>query len=188
LWIFDELLGDNEFIDTFVQRVLQRRAQRFKNFTEIWVCCDPSGADKGTHGIRYTPVDVLRDAGVYPRWVDHANSPPRREFAVQSVARLMLRLTKEGPSFQLHERCRILADGFEAGYVWAEKSRQHSLYPNIRMPLKDGYYDHLQNCVEYILLNFGPAFDDSSPFSNPQDSPGAFPAFEPMPGVGRGGY
>jgi hypothetical protein len=25
-----------------------------------------------------------------------------------------------------------------------------------RRPLKDGYYDHGQNCVEYIVLKFGP--------------------------------
>jgi hypothetical protein len=29
--------------------------------------------------------------------------------------------------------------------------------PNTRRPLKDGYYDHGQNCVEYIALMFGPA-------------------------------
>jgi hypothetical protein len=28
--------------------------------------------------------------------------------------------------------------------------------PITRRPLKDGFYDHSQNCVEYILLKFGP--------------------------------
>jgi len=28
--------------------------------------------------------------------------------------------------------------------------------PNTRRPLKDGYYDHAQNCLEYIVLAFGP--------------------------------
>jgi hypothetical protein len=28
--------------------------------------------------------------------------------------------------------------------------------PNTRRPLKDGYYDHGQNCAEYIAQMFGP--------------------------------
>lgn len=189
LHIYDEFLGDNEFIDTFVPRVLARRQKHFSRFTEIWTCCDPSGADKGTQGMRYTPVDVLRDAGIFPRWVDASNTPPRRDYAIQALARLMLRLTKEGPSFQLHQRCAILADGFEAGYVWADRSRQHSLYPNIRVPLKDGYYDHLQNTMEYLILNFAPAFHEMSPLADPDDTtPEAFSGWTTLPQAGRGGY
>ena len=47
-------------------------------------------------------------------------------------------------------------DGFEAGYVWAESQVTGSSTPNTRRPLKDGYYDHSQNCLEYIVLAFGP--------------------------------
>lgn len=28
--------------------------------------------------------------------------------------------------------------------------------PQYPPPMKDGYYDHSQNCVEYIVLQFGP--------------------------------
>jgi hypothetical protein len=50
----------------------------------------------------------------------------------------------------------VLVDGFEAGYVWAESQATDSSTPNTRRPLKDGYYDHAQNCLEYIVLAFGP--------------------------------
>ena len=50
----------------------------------------------------------------------------------------------------------VLVDGFEAGYVWAESQATGSSTPNTRRPLKDGYYDHAQNCLEYIVLAFGP--------------------------------
>src|SRR6185503_6605515 len=48
----------------------------------------------------------------------------------------------------------FLTDGFEAGYVWDEHyvsigSKQ------IRKPKKDGWYEHGQNCTEYLELNFG---------------------------------
>ena len=47
-------------------------------------------------------------------------------------------------------------DGFETGYVWDAKSTKGTVNPNMRRPLKDGYYDHGQNCVEYIAQMFGP--------------------------------
>jgi hypothetical protein len=51
---------------------------------------------------------------------------------------------------------RFLADGFEAGYVWDE----HMVSVNnkqVRRPKKDGWYEHGQNCAEYLEANFGAA-------------------------------
>ena len=50
----------------------------------------------------------------------------------------------------------FLSDGFEAVYVWDEHyvsvgSKQ------VRKPKKDGWYEHGQNCCEYLELNFGGA-------------------------------
>jgi hypothetical protein len=44
---------------------------------------------------------------------------------------------------------RFLADGFEAGYVWDEHmvSRGNK---QVRKPKKDGWYEHGQNCAEYL--------------------------------------
>jgi hypothetical protein len=50
----------------------------------------------------------------------------------------------------------VLVDGFEAGYVWDSKSTKGTTSPNTRRPLKDGYYDHGQNCVDYIAQMIGP--------------------------------
>ena len=50
----------------------------------------------------------------------------------------------------------VLVDGFEAGYVWDTQSTTSTSNPNTRRPLKDGFYDHGQNCLEYILLAYGP--------------------------------
>jgi hypothetical protein len=79
----------------------------------------------------------------------------------------MRRLTGTGPAFGVAPRfvvvtargsqsTPVLVDGFEAGYVWDSKSTASTSNPNTRRPLKDGYYDHAQNRLEYILLAFGP--------------------------------
>jgi hypothetical protein len=49
---------------------------------------------------------------------------------------------------------RFLADGFEAGYVWDD----HLVTvgnKQVRKPKKDGWYEHGQNCAEYLELHFG---------------------------------
>ena len=49
---------------------------------------------------------------------------------------------------------RFVTDGLEAGYVWDPhpKSVGGKL---IRTPLKDGWYEHAQNCLEYAELAAG---------------------------------
>ena len=59
------------------------------------------------------------------------------------------------PAFLAHPRCSILIDGFEAGYVFDDRKFVNAAFPNIRRPKKDGYYDHLQNTIEYAMLNYG---------------------------------
>ena len=87
--------------------------------------------------------------------------------AIQTVAGYMRRLTPQGPAFRVTPQfvvvtkrgstsTPVLVDGFEAGYVWDSKSTKGTTNPNTRRPLKDGYYDHGQNCVEYIAQMFGP--------------------------------
>lgn len=49
---------------------------------------------------------------------------------------------------------RFLADGFEAGYVWDEHMVSVG-NKQVRKPKKDGWYEHGQNCAEYLELNFG---------------------------------
>ena len=52
---------------------------------------------------------------------------------------------------------RFLADGFEAGYVWDEHMVSVG-NKQVRKPKKDGWYEHGQNCAEYLECNFGAAF------------------------------
>lgn len=155
--ILHEVMGDAQFIEDFAPHILTVTRSVFPDAGTVWDCCDPAGADMQGHGLRRTALDVLSDLGVYPRIVKGSNDPARRDFAIQTLARFMARLTKDGAAFEIHPRCRILSDGFEAGYVWEERDRTGSVMPNTRRPKKDGYYDHLQNCCEYIMLNFAGA-------------------------------
>jgi hypothetical protein len=105
--------------------------------------------------MRKTATDVLTDLGIHVRVLMASNDPVRRDFAIQQWAKAMMTWTKQGPAFQVDPSCTTFIDGCEAGYVWEVLKRTNSTTPNTRRPKKDGFYDHLQNCAEYLMLNFG---------------------------------
>ena len=51
--------------------------------------------------------------------------------------------------------CVTTREGGGAGDVRGSKGTKSTTNPNTRRPLKDGYYDRGQNCVEYIAVMFG---------------------------------
>ena len=146
---------------------LQYRAHWFPGVLEVRSTGDPAGESFSPHGVATSAADVLRKHGVDLQLFSSATRVDRRDMAIQTVAGYMRRLTPQGPAFRVTPQfvvvtkrgsttTPVLVDGFEAGYVWDSKSTKGTTNPNTRRPLKDGYYDHGQNCVEYIALMFGP--------------------------------
>lgn len=165
--ILGSWMGTRKFIDEAVPEVAALRAEYFPNLTKIRVCCDPAGADKQGHGMRTTAVDVLNQhlRSVYgvstaAQFVVGANAPMKREWCLQQIAGYMGRLLQGRPALLVHPRAEILIDGFEAGYVYDDRRFVNAQLPNVRKARKDGFYDHLQNTVEYAVLTYGNrAFD-----------------------------
>jgi hypothetical protein len=115
-------------------------------------------------------VSVLKEHGFKPKWIDGANRPSIREAVMERVAGQMRKRTPMGEAYGINnDKTRwlrvtgdgrppapwhFLVDGDEAGYVWdehmvSEGSKQY------RKAKKDGWYEHGQNCKEYLELNFG---------------------------------
>ena len=65
--------------------------------------------------------------------------------------------------------------------MWDTKSTTSTSHPNTRRPLKDGYYDHAQNCLEYVLLAFGPTVGEKKTPTEPR-------FFTVNPGYGEYGW
>ena len=161
------ILGQSLYLDDFCNLVLQYRATWFPQASEIRECCDPAGmvdTSHGTHGAWKT----LREKGIRPRSQPDSNSPLMRLAAVERMAAQMRRraadraeafiISKSERWLTISERStsvdRFLADGFEAGYVWDEHLVSVG-NKQVRKPKKDGWYEHGQNCAEYLELNFG---------------------------------
>jgi len=148
--LLGEHQGQSQFLEDFIPQVLSLERQRWADVKEVQDCCDPTGAVPTSHGTKRTAVMILHDYGIYPLLPRKGNDPQVRDYAIQTLARLMLRLLPEGPAYQADPSCVTLCDGNYSGYVWKDKLVRGSL----RVPEKDGYYDHLQNCQEYLVLTF----------------------------------
>jgi|TARA_Y100000296_G_scaffold78083_1_gene100368 hypothetical protein len=161
------ILGQGMYLEDFLPVILSWRARWFPRPCEVRSCCDPAGGTDTSHGIRDNGVAILRKAGITPTWRPNANAPDVRLAMIERTAGLMRRRSANGDEafvVALDERWlrvspdqitadRFLADGFEAGYVWDEHmvsvgSKQ------MRKPKKDGWFEHGQNCSEYLELTF----------------------------------
>lgn len=162
-----ETMGDRVYLEEFIPQVQTLRRQLFGADPDLWQCCDPAGADQNSSGRRGTSIETLNEAGIYPTFLSGSNHPRMRVRAIQRIATYLGRLTSHGPAFQIdREKCPISIDVFEGGYVYPEKPRRLMMMPSLRVPLKDGYYEHLANTFEYAVLNFGAdveAIDPGSP-------------------------
>jgi len=162
--------GENMMLYQFAPRVLEFRAKWFNPSTLFTATGDPAGFQNNPQGTARSAADILGlEFGVHLRHVQDANTVERRNAAIQRIGGYMKLNTATGPAFEAtsrfvvldamgHERqIPVLVDGFEAGYVWDDKAIASTISPNTRRPRKDGFYDHAQNCVEYLTLAFAPA-------------------------------
>jgi hypothetical protein len=162
------ILGQNLYLDDFLDIVLHHRASWFPNPIQIRECCDPAGAADTSHGTAGA-VQTLRQKGIRAEFVGDSNSPAVRLAMVERMAAQMRKraadrseafVVNSDPdrwlttSAQSTAPDRFLADGFEAGYVWDEHMVSVG-NKQVRRPKKDGWYEHGMNCCEYLELNFG---------------------------------
>jgi len=161
------ILGQQLYLDDFLDIVLRYRAEWFPNPCEIRECCDPAGTADTSHGTKGA-VQTLTVKGLHPLSQPDSNSPAVRLAAVERLAALMRKRAADRQEAFIVSNSdrwltisaeatlvdRFLADGFEAGYVWDEHMVSVG-NKQVRKPKKDGWYEHGQNCAEYLELNFG---------------------------------
>jgi hypothetical protein len=162
------VMGQNLFLPDFAAIALQYRASWFPRPLSVRSTGDPAGEALSNQGMPQRALDVLRDLGVHVYPVPGANHPEKRNYSIQQMASAMRRRTPRGEGFTINPRfvlltqhgakqTEVLVDGFEAGYVWDDRQITGTNSPNTRRPKKDGFYDHSQNCCEYLELAFGQA-------------------------------
>ena len=166
LRVLGGVMGHHIYLEDFAPIVQQYRQRWFPNALEVLTCCDPAGSHDNSQGVKQNGVSVLQDCGFFPVYQPDSNSPAVRLAMVERIAGHMRRRSPTGEAFGIDTKRwmrvslttatphRFLADGCEAGYVWDE----HLISvgnKQMRRPKKDGWYEHGQNCLEYLAHNFG---------------------------------
>ncbi len=162
------ILGQQLYLDDFLEIVNQKSAEWFPKPIERRECCDPAGAADTSHGTEGA-VKILKSKGWKPRYVPDSNSPSVRLAMVERMAGQMRKRAADRSEMivvsndaerwlRVSESAvvtdQFVSDAFEAGYVWD----QHLVSvgnKQVRKPKKDGWYEHGMNCCEYLELNFG---------------------------------
>lgn len=166
------LMGQSVYLEDFLPVVVTHMHLWFGQDVVHEDCCDPAGGHDNSQGVKVNGVSVLKQHGFRPRSVDGSNRPSIRVSLMERIAGQMGRRTPMGEAYGINDdpamwlrvtadgrqpaTWHFLADGDEAGYVWdehlvSEGSKQY------RKAKKDGWYEHGQNCQEYLELNFGSA-------------------------------
>jgi len=161
------IFGQDLYLDAFLDLVLEYRARWFPRPVAIRECCDPAGTADTSHGTEGASK-ILSAKGIHPVTQANANSPAIRLAAIERIAGHLRGRTADRAEkvcisdsdrwirVSAHEVVidRVFADGCEAGYVWSPHyisvgSKQ------VRVPKKDGWYEHCQNTNEYFEICFG---------------------------------
>jgi hypothetical protein len=159
------LLGLDLGLSSFLDVVLRYVNVWFPAPIEVRWCGDPAAL---SNPIGVDMPSLLREHGIHARFIAESNSPLIRLATIERTMKLMRERDLAGNEAFLVARddrwvqvsahgvtqFRFLADALEFGYVWDKHTVSVANKP-VRRPLKDGWYDHGMNCLEYLEANFG---------------------------------
>lgn len=159
------VLGLDLNLSPFLTQVQRYASVWFPTPLETRWCGDPAAL---SNPVGVDMPSILREHGIVARFREDANSPMVRLGVIERVAASMRQRDLAGnEAFVVADDARwlqvsshgvstfrFLADALEFGYVWDKHDISVSNKP-VRRPMKDGWYDHGMNCLEYLELNFG---------------------------------
>jgi hypothetical protein len=161
------VMGQDLYLTSFLPIVQDYRSRWFPEASSFQTCCDPAGTYDNSHGTPITGLDLLHEHGFDPVWRTDSNTVMVRRVAVETIADYLRRFDTRGePAFALDSRrwvvvssepprdTPIALQAFEAGYVW-DPNKRSAGSKSVSVPKQEGWFEHIMNCGEYIVLNFG---------------------------------
>lgn len=123
----------------FAEEVIAISNQFYKG-AEFYDYIDPITSDQTSATSEFSCVEILQALGLVPIY---------HRYHVRAGIRLMELLTisllNKIPMLRVDsEFCPLLVEGFTGGYVWDADAKN---------PFKDGLYDHVMDCVRYIVTD-----------------------------------
>lgn len=145
--ILAEILGSNITIDNFVEtQVKPFLNQNFPNAN----CIHFGGPEflAVNDKSEFTSYQILESKGIQLR-IRHSEYRLRQEI----IEKKLNTIINGEPTLQVNTPCRIINDGFLGGYHYPTRKEGQAFIVKFELPFRDGFYEHLMNCLEYIAVN-----------------------------------
>lgn len=144
--VLAEILGSNIGIDSFVETQVQPLINtKFKGAN----CIHYAGPEflQVNDKSDYTSYQILQSKGIQ-LYVKHSEYSLRKQIIEKKINSVIDGI----PCFQVDNSCRILNDGFLGGYRYPTLKEGQEAGLKKDLPWKDGFYDHLQEALQYIAV------------------------------------
>jgi hypothetical protein len=141
-----EYMGEDMARDKYLPEIATQTMARFPQFADK-ISYVPSDFNL-TESDGKTWLKIMEAYGFNSNKIGKAGKDeiPRRVDAVRKI----LKLRADGEyGCLIDDSCRILIEGLAGGYTYPEVIDK----PEDEKPVKDGYYDHLQNALEVVCDN-----------------------------------
>ena len=148
--ILDCLIGQDELIDSFGERVKAYLNINYKDFSLVHYG-DPAGEQESDKS-KKSSAQILEDLGIKIKSVP-SNTNQANYDARKSIIEKKLKTLIDGiPALTINDipATQIIIEAFEGGWHYPEANRDGFVEEN---PVKEGYYEHPMNGLEYIAVN-----------------------------------
>lgn len=136
LRIYRYILGDNEDVYSFRNRVIRISRQYYGEFDQWEDYCDIAGKQERDSG--KSSIQVLNEMNIFPKF--RFSYIPAR---VSELRKMMREMIEGQPKFMIDPCNTYLIEGFLGGYSIQEDGE----------PRKDGYFEHGMDAIGYIVAN-----------------------------------
>jgi len=142
-----EILGHDELIDTYADRVLAFGNIHFPNASYVDFC-DIAGTQVNDKTEK-TSIQILNSKGIYPRY-----RKVNDEDGFSTIRRKMTTFIGDRPAYQVHSNCVVTIDGFIFGAIYKDDGITPKGDGLDEQGLKEkDYYLHLVDTDKYFFVN-----------------------------------
>ena len=150
--IVDNILGDNEVIDEFAERVKMYLNKTYPGLGYGRVCYGDPAGEQSSDKSKSSSADVLRSKGFNVISIP-SNSEmagyARRKVVIEQKLSVMI---NGMPGLVVNDvpNNEIIIEAFEGGYRFPDPNKYGGV---TEKPVDDGWYEHPMNAIEYVMVN-----------------------------------
>lgn len=152
-----ELLGNEITIDRFCDQVKGFLRYYFPDIESFDHYGDPACLQKNDKSEK-TSWDVCKSHG-FDIKCRQSTYRTRKEIIDAKLSKLV----NGKPSWSVDKSCKVLIDGLLGGYHYPERKPGQQNSESFEVPFRDGYYEHIVNSAEYVMINLFKPIDRIKP-------------------------